>query len=445
MELPRGIERMLRTLREEGHAAYLAGGCVRDACMGKKPHDFDIATAALPEEILRIFGERRCKAYGRAFGTVGVLHGGSFAEITTFRTEGDYADSRHPGRVDFTTNVMEDLSRRDFTCNAMAFCPEEGLLDPFGGRNDLESGILRCVGTPQLRFREDALRILRGLRFLSRFGWRAEPLTDAAMRAGAHRLRMISEERVFSELCEILMGEHAAQVLLAYPDVLGVCIPEILPCVAFSQHNKHHDFTVWGHMARAVGAAPKVLEVRLAMLFHDIAKPQCFTIDAQGGHFKGHEPESARMADAILQRLRCPSKLRRTVCRLIAMHREIPGTMAKTRRLRGTLSDSELMMLYDVFRADDASKREGAYDDARMRKVQALLDRCIAEGLCCRISELAVNGEDLTALGIGGKQVGAVLRALLEAVIAGKCRNEKNYLLEYYRRNFRKTHNTGAL
>ncbi len=428
MNLPQGITEMLAMLRAQGHDAYLIGGCVRDALQGRAPHDFDISTDARPEEILRIFGKKSCKAYGRAFGTVGVLHGGSFAEITTFRTEGDYADSRHPGRVEFASGFAEDAARRDFTCNALAYAPEEGFLDLYGGRTDMEAGVLRCVGTPQLRFREDALRILRGLRFLSRFGWTAEPLTDAAMRAGAFRLGYISVERIFSELCEILMGEHVTQVLLSYPDILGECIPELLPCVQFDQHSKHHEFTVWEHMARAVGAAPPILEVRLAMLLHDIGKPRCFTMDRSGGHFKGHEAESARMAEAILLRLKSPVKLRKTVCRLISMHREIPKTMAKTRRLRGKLPDDELSMLYEVFRADDASKT-AVYDDTHMNRVCALLDRCIAEGLCCRISELAVDGNALRAAGLEGAQVGRTLRALLEEVITGKCENTRDALI----------------
>ncbi len=438
MDIPEGIAGMLGRLREAGFTAWLTGGCVRDALMGQIPHDYDIAADALPEEIIALFGKEHCKAYGRAFGTVGVQYGDAFAEITTFRTEGDYSDSRHPSVVRFTGDIRADLARRDFTCNAMAFSPEEGLMDLFGGQDDLKSGVLRCVGVPQMRFREDALRILRGMRFMSRFGFRAEPLTHAAMLGGAHRLAAISRERIFSELCEILMGEHVTEVLLRYPAVLGVWIPEILPCVGFTQHSRHHDFAVWEHIARSVGAAPAVLPVRIAMLFHDIGKPQCFTMDAEGGHFKGHPEKSAAMADSILKRLKCSNALRRQVCLLIRYHRDIPDTMVKVRRLRMVLTDEEFTMLLQVFRADDAAKRrEQEPENQRIAKARALYDRCREEGLCCRLSELAVNGEDLLALGLQGRAVGESLQALLEAVVQHQCRNGKNYLLEYYRKNLK--------
>ncbi len=439
MQMPKAIAGMLSRLHEQGFAAYLIGGCVRDALMGRIPHDFDIATNAAPEEIISIFGKNYCKAYGRAFGTVGVLFQGGYAEITTFRTEGDYLDSRHPGRVSFADTVEEDLARRDFTMNAMAYSPETGLLDQFGGRADMENRLLRCVGVPQVRFREDALRILRGLRFLSRYGFQAEPLTDAAMRAGAFRLQNISEERIFSELCEILMGDHAAQVLLRYPDILGIVIPEVLPCTGFVQYSRHHDFTVWGHIARAVGAAPKSLPVRLAMLFHDIAKPRCFTMDAEGGHFKGHPEESAKMADRILRRLKCPAKLRRQVCRLVEWHCNIPKTMAKTRKMRTVLSDEDILLLHAVFAADDHAKREIPEDSPRVRKAVKLYEECRTLGLCCRISELSVNGEDLLSAGVPQYRIGRVLRCLLDAVIMGKCRNEKPELLRYLKYNLKHT------
>ncbi len=435
MQMPKAIAGMLSRLHGAGFDAYLIGGCVRDALMGREPHDFDISTNASPEEIIALFGENYCKAYGRAFGTVGVLYQGGYAEITTFRTEGDYLDSRHPGRVSFTGSVEEDLARRDFTMNAMAYSPETGLLDQYGGMEDMKNRILRCVGVPQVRFREDALRILRGLRFLSRYGFKAEPLTDAAMHAGAFRLRNISEERIFSELCEILMGNHAAEVLLCYPDILGIFIPEVLPCVGFAQHSRHHDFTVWGHIARAVGAAPKSLPVRLAMLFHDIAKPVCFTMDAEGGHFKGHPQASAKMADRILTRLKCPAKLRRQVCRLVEWHCNIPKTMAKTRKMRTALADEEILLLHAVFAADDAAKREIPEDSSRVRKAVKLYEECREQGLCCRISELAVNGEDLMSAGVPQYQIGRKLRFLLDAVIMGKCLNERTALLRYLKQH----------
>ncbi|MDE5565273.1 MAG: CCA tRNA nucleotidyltransferase, partial [Oscillospiraceae bacterium] len=281
MPIPNAVAEMLGRLHKSGYAAYLVGGCVRDALLGLTPHDYDITTNARPEEITAVFGKEHCTFYGRAFGTVGVKVSDGFAEVTTFRTEGDYTDSRHPGTVAFANDIMDDLSRRDFTCNAIAYDPTSGLLDPYHGADDLQAGILRCVGVPLARFREDALRILRGMRFYARFGLVPEPLTDAAMRAGAFRLAYISAERVFTELCGMLMGTYITEVLLLYPEVLAVRIPEIRPCIAFSQHSRYHDFTVWGHIARTVGNAEPDLTVRLTMLLHDLAKPYCYRTDAR--------------------------------------------------------------------------------------------------------------------------------------------------------------------
>lgn len=429
MQIPQSITAMLEKLEASGHPAYLTGGCVRDGLLGKLPHDYDISTSALPEEIIGLFGENNCTAYGRAFGTVGVKHGDGFAEITTFRTEGDYSDSRHPGKVAFTSRVEEDLARRDFTINAMAYSPKRGLLDLFGGQKDLESGILRCVGVAQLRLREDALRILRGMRFLAKLGFKAEPLTDAAMQAGAYRLERISEERVFSELREILMGDYAREVLTAYPEIFCVPIPEIRPCIAFTQHSRHHDFTVWEHTARAVGAAPKELTVRLAMLLHDLGKPSCFTMDERGGHFRGHAEKSAGLADRILLRLKCDTKLRERTVGLVRCHRDIPETLAGVRRLRGRLGE-DFPLLLQVMDADYHSKRRGAPEPyEKLEKLSDFARQCQEEALCCKVTELAVNGKDMLALGLRGKQVGDMLNKLLDGVIEGNCENTREKLM----------------
>lgn len=433
---------MLKKLAEAGFSAYLVGGCVRDACMGTQPHDFDIAANARPEQIMAVFGEHHCTAYGRAFGTVGVKHDGGFAEITTYRRESDYTDCRHPAKVEFADTILEDLARRDFTCNAMAYSLETGLFDPFGGIADIEAGILRCVGTAETRFHEDALRILRGLRFCARFGFIPDKMTDAAMRAGAFRLEMISAERVFTELTGLLMGEHVTQILLQYPRVLGVRIPEILPCIAFCQHSRHHDFTVWEHTARAVGCAPEIPAVRLAMLMHDLAKPQNFTHDARGGHFNGHAEESAKLADRILLRLRCENRMRELVVKLIRLHREIPAGLADVQRMLGELNYDEFSMFIEVLKADNASKLRQSEDmqaAAKIKAAQQFAQRCREEQLCCRVQDLAVKGGDLAALGLRGEQIGCALRFLLNAVITEQCRNEKNCSLEYIRKNFKRS------
>ncbi len=441
MNIPESIANMLQKLADAGFSAYLVGGCVRDAYMGIEPHDFDIATNALPEQIMAVFGKECCTAYGRAFGTVGVKYGGGFAEITTYRTESNYTDCRHPARVEFAETISEDLARRDFTCNAMAFSPETGLFDPFGGRADIEAGVLRCVGTAETRFHEDALRILRGLRFCARFGFVPEQMTDAAMRAGAFRLEMISAERVFTELMGMLMGEHVTEILVQYPRVLAVRIPEIIPCIGFCQHTRHHDFNVWEHIARAVGCAPKIPAVRLAMLMHDLGKPATFTRDARGGHFNGHAEKSAEIADKILLCLRCENRLRELVVKLIRLHREIPARLSDVQRLLGELEYAEFALFLDVLRADNASKFRCGEDERAAEKIaaaQAFAEQCKAEQLCCRVSDLRVKGGDLLALGLHGAQIGEALRFLLDAVIEQNCPNEKYYLLEYFRENLKK-------
>lgn len=440
MNIPENIGNMLKMLADAGFSAYLVGGCVRDAFMGTQPHDFDIATNALPEQIMAVFGEKNCTAYGRAFGTVGVKHGGGFAEITTYRRESDYTDCRHPAKVEFADTILEDLARRDFTCNAMAFSLETGIYDPFGGRADIEAGVLRCVGTAEARFHEDALRILRGLRFCARFGFVPDKMTDAAMRAGAFRLEMISAERVLTELMGLLMGEHVTKVLLEYPRVLAVRIPEILPCIAFCQHTRHHAYTVWEHTARAVGVAQKHPAVRLAMLMHDLGKPQTFTRDARGGHFKGHAEKSADLADQILRRLRCENHLRELVVKLIRLHRGIPRKLADVQRLLGELEYDEFSLLLGVLRADNLSKLpegEDARAAAKIAAAQEFARRCREEQLCCRVRDLAVRGGDLAALGLQGEVIGLALHFLLDAVISGQCRNEKDYSLEYLRKNLK--------
>ncbi len=436
IKLPESIGAMLDKLENAGYSAYLVGGCVRDAVLGIKPHDFDIATNARPDQIILVFGKQSCTEYGRAFGTVGVKFAGGFAEITTYRTEKDYRDGRHPETVDFAGSITDDLARRDFTCNAMAYSPKTGVFDPFGGRGDLKSGVLRCVGTPQARFQEDALRILRGLRFCARFGLKPEPLTEAAMRAGAFRLDMISAERVYAELLGILSGDHVTDVLLTYPEILAVRIPEISPCIAFSQHSRHHDFTVWEHTARAVGNAPKDIAVRLAMLLHDIGKPVCFSMDERGGHFKGHAAESAAIANKILLRLRCDNRMRELVVKLISLHREIPKSLADVRRILGILEYDEFLQFLAVLEADNSAKLSFGADEnaaARIRAAGEFAKLCKEQGLCCRVKELAVNGRDLAAMGLHGREIGDTLRLLLDAVICGDCPNEKNRLLAFYK------------
>ena len=432
MHMPEGVRRMMAILHENGYDAYLVGGCVRDALMGIEPHDYDITTDAVPEQIIALFGEERCTYYGKAFGTVCVRMNGEKAEITTYRTEGSYSDSRHPDSVAFSTDVREDLSRRDFTSNAIAYDPRTGLLDPYHGAEDLEAHVLRAVGIPEERFTEDALRILRGLRFYARFGLQPEPATAAAMREQAERLRQISVERVFTEFCGMLRGEHITEVLMSYPDILSVWIPEITPCVGFDQKSRWHDFTVWEHIARAVGNTAPDLTLRMTMLLHDIEKPSCFQEDERGGHFKGHAQKSAETADRILTRLRCDNKLRKQVVQLIDLHRDIPRTMTEDRRLLGQLGEEQFWRLIAVFDADRVSKWVGREDSREyIDQMEACLNGHLTGGLCCGLSDLAVDGSDMGTLGFRGKHVGEALHAALEEVICDRIPNEKEAIVAF--------------
>lgn len=437
LNFPDFIISMLQKLSSHGFQAYLVGGCVRDVVLGMKPHDYDIATNAKPDEIINVFGLENCSAYGRAFGTVGVYYNNNFAEITTYRTETDYTDYRHPNQVYFANDILEDLARRDFTCNAMAWHPETGLLDIYHGKEDLENNILRCVGVPSARFREDALRILRGMRFASRLQLKPEIITHSAMIAGAFRLKYISAERIFSELCNMLMGDNITEILLTYPEILAVWIPEIYPCIAFSQHSKHHDFTVWEHIARAVGNAPKNLTVRMTMLFHDIAKPACYQVDSKGGHFKTHAQKSAVLANNILLRLKSDNYLRKQVCRLIALHRNIPNTLPEVRKLIGNIGYEEFDLFLQVLESDRISKLiHQPESNIKIKKLAELAEICKSQNLCCCIKDLEIDGNDLLKLGFHGKQIKYILNFILDTVISENCLNEKQVLLSFVKENY---------
>ena len=341
------------------------------------------------------------------------------------------------GRI-IATDVHEDLARRDFTCNAIAYDPRTGLLDPYHGAKDLRDGILRAVGDPAQRFGEDALRILRGLRFYARFGLVPEADTDNAMRQFAPNLRMISVERVFTELCGMLMGTHITEVLREYPHVLSIWIPEILPCVWFEQHSRWHDFTVWEHIARTVGNAPDDLTVRMAMLFHDISKPDCFTLDERGGHFKGHAQVSAKTADKILLRLRSDNKMRGQVTQLIDLHRITPKSLPDVRRLYGKLGAEQFARYLAVLDADRLSKWEGrAQERTGIDQVERWRDQIEREHLCCTIREMDVSGSDVAALGFQGIGIRRALETTLEAVIREIIPNEHDAILAYIRRNLK--------
>lgn len=429
MKLPDSVRRCMDRLVDGGYSTYVVGGGVRDACLGLTPHDYDLCTAALPEEIQRIFADHSLVLAGVKHGTVGVITENGVVEITTFRQEGDYSDSRHPAWVQFVPNVEADLARRDFTVNAMAYSPTLGFADPFGGREDLKNGILRAVGDPAARFQEDALRILRGVRFAVRFHLTVEPETEKAMNALAWRIDKLARERVFEELCQLLPLVNA-QDLIRFAPVITEAIPEMKPMVGFDQHSPHHAYDVYTHTALVTEGVPGQLVVRWAALLHDVGKPANFSLDAEGrGHFIGHAQKGAQIADGILLRLKAPTALRQQVVLLIAQHMTLLAPDKKLLRRRlAQYGWQTVQFLLDLQRADFGNKGVlGVTPD--FDGIQQLLQVIAQENACLSLKDLAVNGNDLLALGYTGRQIGIRLNRLLELVLEEKCENTKPALL----------------
>lgn len=430
MFLPNYVAECIAALERAGYAAYAVGGCVRDACLGLTPHDYDLTTSALPEETERVFADRRLVLAGKKHGTVGVVTDFGVVEITTFRTEGSYRDNRHPDWVEFVPEIEKDLARRDFTVNAMAYSPSRGYADPFGGREDLKSGILRAVGHPAERFQEDSLRILRGIRFAARYGLTIDPATEKAMESQARLMENLARERVFEELCKLL-PYATEENLLRFAPVLAQVIPELKPMIGFDQHSPYHAFDLYTHTVHVTAAVPADLSLRWAALLHDIGKIPCFTLDEDGrGHFLGHAQESAKMADAILRRLKAPNDLRERVVLLIDRHMT-PLTPEKKllRRRLAQLGQNALSQLLTLQRADCSSKGVGG-TAPEFAQIETLLQEIQAENACLSLKDLAVNGHDLMALGIQGKSIGQTLNHLLEKVLDEQLSNEKEALLK---------------
>lgn len=431
MHLPEYVSKCIDALENAGFAAYAVGGCVRDDCLGLIPHDYDLCTAALPEETEAIFAAFPLVLSGKKHGTVGVVTEGGVIEITTFRTEAGYRDNRHPDAVEFVADIEQDLARRDFTVNAMAYSPTRGYADPFGGRKDLENNILRAVGDPVLRFREDSLRILRGVRFAVRFGMTLDKETADAMVSQAGLMENLARERVFDELCQLLILV-TAEDLRRFAPVLTAVIPELAPAVGFQQHSRHHSYDLYTHIAHVVEAVPRELPLRWAALLHDLGKISTFTRDETGeGHFYGHAQESAVLADAILRRLKAPNQLREQVVILIKKHMTWPEPNKKAlRRQLSRLGWDTVQDLLKLQEADSGSKGPGKETHRdHFSMLHKLLAEIEAENACLTLKDLAVNGHDLMELGYTGKQIGTALNRLLEKVVDEELPNEKEALL----------------
>lgn len=444
IRLPKAVQTIIQTLNDAGFEAYAVGGCVRDALCGREPEDWDITTSALPEQTLTCFSGQRVIETGIKHGTVALLLDGELYEITTYRIDGSYADGRHPDRVSFVSSLREDLARRDFTVNAMAYHPDEGLIDPFGGQKDLKDSILRCVGEPEKRFTEDALRIMRAIRFASTLGFAVEAETADAVHRLKGQLDRIAKERIMTELQKLLCGQAVEAVLSDYSDVIFTIIPELAPTEGYYQNTPYHYLDVWGHTVKAVAEVQNDPILRLTMLLHDVAKPLCYFetveypyLDSDKeltiGHFKGHPAKGAEMVKAILKRLRCDHKTIQTVSELIFWHDERPAAKrVPVRRLLAKLGAERFLQLQEVRKADTRAQRP-AYQAATLRQieqVEQLGRELIAENACISIPQLAITGADMITLGIPqGKQIGEMLNRLLAAVVDEVVPNEREALL----------------
>ena len=404
-----------------GYEAYVVGGCVRDSLLGRTPKDWDVCTNALPDEVLRVFRRFHVIKTGLKHGTVTVMVNHEPVEVTTYRIDGEYTDNRHPDAVQFVSDIEADLARRDFTINAMAYSPTRGLVDAFGGQHDLAARKIRCVGEPDARFNEDGLRLMRALRFAARYRFDIERETAYSIHRNRHLLENVSAERIFSELKGILVGDGVLDMLLAFPDVFTVIIPELAPTLGFEQHNPHHCYDVWTHTAHAVQAIPADATLRLAMLLHDVGKPACYSMDEHGkGHFYGHPKRGADMARDILTRLRCDNATLSAVLTYVNEHdRAFPTTIPGMRRLIGKLGESTIRSLFEIKKADMAaqSAHERAAKVAALREASLLLDDTLDGGALFTLKDLQINGSDLMKMGVPqGPRIRDILFTLLEEV-----------------------------
>lgn len=441
LKLPNNVDKILNMLNNAGYEAFAVGGCVRDAMLGIEPNDWDITTSAQPAEIKEVFSSCRTIDIGEAHGTIGVLIDDVVYEITTYRIDGDYADKRHPDSVSFAKTIEEDLSRRDFTVNAMAYNNEKGIVDPFNGQADLKYKALRCVGDPDTRFNEDALRILRGLRFASVYNFGIESKTAASIIRNRLLLNDISEERIASEFNKLLCGDNVKYILSRYKDVFSVFFPEIVSTFDFAQNTPHHNKTVWRHITASVSFIEPDELLRLVMFLHDVGKPLALRTDSKGiDHFKGHNHFGAVLAKNALERLKYPRKTIDDVCVLIEYHdvrfNEDKRKIKHVLNIIGKENFERLLkiQLADI-KAQSMYKRESKLRDHELAK-QAFRE-ITDNNECYSLQSLAINGSDLIHLGItDGKSIGFILDNLLDEVINETLENDnvtlKKQALEIY-------------
>jgi len=436
VEVPAPVNYIIQELEKCGHEAYMVGGCVRDSVLGRKPHDYDICTSATPDEILKAFPDEEIIPTGLQHGTVTILINKEPFEVTTYRIDGDYSDNRRPDNVTFTKNLVEDLRRRDFTINAMAYNPRIGLIDPFNGLEDIKEEKIRCVGSAKDRFGEDTLRILRAIRFASQFGFVIEPDTDWEIHQQHKKLENISVERINSEFCKIVSSDSFCVQLLLYKDVFSLFIPELKSMFDFQQNNPYHAYDVFGHTVHAIKQCNSDdLVVKLAVFFHDFGKPHSYQ-DGEDGirHFKGHGKVSAEITDSIMKRLRFDNETRNNVVELVYYHDATFEVGKKyVKRWLNKIVEKQFRRLLEVRRADIKGQKTD-YEKSRIEKVDNIeknLEEILAEKSCFSLKDLTVNGNDVKEVMKlkEGKDIGYWLNEILKRVIDGELENNRDDLV----------------
>ena len=434
--IPESAGYILRVLSDAGFEGYVVGGCVRDSLLGREPQDWDITTSARPEQVKSLF--RRTIDTGLQHGTVTVMIDHEGFEVTTYRIDGEYEDGRHPREVVFTPSLEEDLKRRDFTINAMAYNEKEGLVDLFGGIEDMERRMIRCVGRAQERFQEDALRILRAVRFSAQLGYEIEEGTRLAIEQLSPNLKKISAERIAAELVKLLTSDHPDRLRIAYETgITKVIMPEFDRCMETPQKHPHHCYNVGEHTIVSIASVPPVKELRLTMLFHDIGKPETLLVDEEGiTHFYGHPEVSACIASEVLKRLKFDNETLHTVSTLVRYHDLFTGEEPRqktVRRAMNKIGEGIFAMLFDVCRGDILAQSDYMREEklTLLQEWKALFLEVVEKKQCVSLKDLAVRGNDLISLGITpGKEMGRILQQLLEEVLEEPDKNEKDYLLE---------------
>ena len=444
IKLPKEVEVILQQLNKAGFSAYAVGGCVRDSLLGLTPKDWDICTSALPEETKQVFSGFHIIETGIKHGTVTVRVNHRSYEVTTFRKDGDYKDFRHPETVEFVLDVKDDLSRRDFTVNAMAYHPQVGLVDCFDGQTDLSSKTIRCVGDAKVRFQEDALRILRGLRFAARYGFSIEKNTQYAMKECQHLLSLIARERISEELKKLLLSDYLEAILINYRGIFGQVIPEFAPMFDLEQKNPHHRYDVWEHTVKSVACSDKNLLVRLAVLFHDIGKPQTFTTDHEGvGHFYSHAKVGEALCETILRRLKFDTNTINLVKELVKYHDVQIEPIEKTvKKQLNKIGAEQFERLLLVKEADAQTTVNAQIKLEKIDELRTIFQSILESNACFTLKDLDITGNDLLSLGIPeGKDVGTTLSVLLEMVMENKLENKRDVLICFVEKNLKKSEN----